>query len=62
MIKSPCVHYCILKKDVCPACGRSIDEISDWLVMTDEERLKTIESAKRRIEGLKAKGEHVDYS
>ena len=37
-IESPCVKICKLVERVCIGCGRSQDEIRDWVIMTDEKR------------------------
>ena len=37
-IQSPCVKICKLVEKVCIGCGRSQDEIRDWVIMTDKER------------------------
>ena len=38
-IKSPCNSICTLDKDsVCKGCGRTINEIVEWTIMTDEEK------------------------
>ena len=37
-IQSPCVKICKLVERVCIGCGRSQDEIRDWVIMTDAER------------------------
>lgn len=60
--KSPCVHYCVVRPDgLCPACGRTLDEIEHWTSMTDDERAKAVEDAKARVDNLKKLGEHVNY-
>lgn len=36
---SPCVGICTtLYDDTCRGCGRTIDEVAQWVSMTDEER------------------------
>ena len=42
-IESPCINNCKLNEttNICEGCGRTIKEIMQWTVMTDEER-KTI--------------------
>ena len=37
---SPCIKVCEFKKgaDECKGCYRTIDEIRDWIIMTDEEK------------------------
>ena len=42
-IESPCVNVCKLKNGVCGACGRTQDEIRDWVIMTDEQRKNIME-------------------
>ena len=37
-IESPCVKICKLIESVCIGCGRTQDEIRDWVIMTDEKR------------------------
>ena len=49
MIKSPCIFYCVVKNEVCHGCGRSLEEIEEWMLLNDEERLKVIEVAKKRL-------------
>lgn len=49
MIKSPCIYYCVLKNAVCQGCGRTLDEIDNWMTLSDEERLKVIQDSKERM-------------
>lgn len=37
---SPCKGYCTtaLGDDVCKACGRTFEEVNNWIIMTDEEK------------------------
>ena len=37
-IESPCVKICELVDKVCIGCGRTQDEIRDWVTMTDTQR------------------------
>ena len=37
-IKTPCVKICTLEKGICIGCGRTQDEIREWVILTDEER------------------------
>ena len=60
--QSPCVYYCMLKDGLCPACGRTLEEIETWMVMTPEQKAKACESAKARVEELKKTGAFVEYS
>jgi len=54
-IESPCVKICKLVERVCIGCGRSQDEIRDWVIMTDEQR-ETI------MTRLQNKGVHFDQN
>ena len=45
-IKSPCVKICKLENRVCVGCGRTQDEIRDWVIMTDSQREVIIERLK----------------
>ena len=42
--ESPCINNCKLNEvtNICEACGRTIKEIMQWTVMTDEERKEII--------------------
>ena len=37
-IKSPCVKVCKLEGGVCKGCGRTQDEIREWLILTEKQR------------------------
>ena len=45
-IKSPCVKICRLEDGVCIGCGRTQDEIREWVIMTDNQREKIMERLK----------------
>ena len=50
-IKSPCVSICVLDDDdICMGCYRSADEITDWLMTSDEEKREVLRNAKSRME------------
>ena len=40
-ILSPCIDVCQINRQtrLCDGCGRTIDEITNWSKMTDNERL-----------------------
>ena len=42
-IESPCIQICKLENDICIGCGRTQDEIRDWMILTDEERKEIME-------------------
>ncbi|WP_334186997.1 DUF1289 domain-containing protein [Noviherbaspirillum sp.] len=38
---TPCVAVCSTTfDDVCRGCGRTVDEVANWVFMTDEEKEK----------------------
>ena len=45
-IKSPCVKICSLEDGVCIGCGRTQDEIKEWVIMTDNQREEIMERLK----------------
>lgn len=47
-VQSPCIKICCIECDVCIGCGRTIEQISSWLVYTNEEKLKIIEEINGR--------------
>lgn len=50
IIKSPCIRVCKINGNTgyCEGCLRTIDEISDWVFITDEERLKILNEIEER--------------
>ena len=49
-IASPCVNVCQMhpEQGYCMGCMRTIDEISDWLDMRDEEKRELIAKLEQR--------------
>ena len=45
-IRSPCVKICSLEDGVCIGCGRTQDEIREWVIMTDNQREEIMERLK----------------
>ena len=45
-IKSPCVKICNLENGICIGCGRTQDEIREWVLMTDIQREEIMERLK----------------
>lgn len=52
---SPCVGRCSTAVGdlVCRGCGRSVEEVRDWLTFTDEEKIRVKTIARQRLEDLK---------
>ena len=42
-IQSPCVKICKLEDGMCIGCGRTQDEIRDWVIMTVSQREEIME-------------------
>lgn len=48
-IKSPCIQVCTHDdKNICLGCYRSLEEIRQWYVCSDEEKMNIVENAKKR--------------
>jgi len=45
-VKSPCIGVCLLSENVCLGCHRTAEEITNWMYMTDKEKLKTLKRIK----------------
>ena len=50
-LKSPCVSVCVLDDDdVCMGCYRSAAEITDWVMLTNEEKREVLKRTRERFE------------
>lgn len=51
---SPCISVCVLDpvSELCEGCGRSLDEISQWSRMTEDERRAVMARLRERLESL----------
>jgi predicted Fe-S protein YdhL (DUF1289 family) len=47
-VQSPCINVCRIKCDICIGCGRTLEQISSWLLYTDEQKSKIIEEINGR--------------
>jgi hypothetical protein len=49
-VASPCVNVCQLDPQTgyCMGCMRTIEEIADWLEMTDEEKQQVLDRIEQR--------------
>lgn len=53
--KSPCVDVCRLdEQDICLGCGRSLDEVGDWLLSNEAERAAIVKRAAERLTQMTA--------
>ena len=55
-VPSPCVDICDVDESCkyCIGCGRSLDEISAWLSINNEQRQAIVEQLPERLKHLKA--------
>lgn len=53
-ILTPCIKVCEFDwlTEMCTSCGRTAEEISDWLSYSDEQRQEIINNAKERLNGM----------
>jgi hypothetical protein len=53
-IESPCIRVCTVHPalPMCIGCGRTLDEIGRWIVMTDAERRRIMAELPRRRAGM----------
>ena len=50
---TPCIVVCQYdNEDICRGCFRTLDEISNWALMTEEERKKIMKQLDERAESL----------
>ena len=54
-ISSPCVGICDIDfniNDICKGCGRSVDEIANWVFHTSEEKILIKKKAENRMKKI----------
>lgn len=45
-VKSPCIKVCKYdEEEICIGCHRTMDDITGWLFMTDDQKKKSLEAA-----------------
>ena len=50
---TPCIGVCQYdNEDICRGCLRTLDEISNWALMTEEERKEIMKKLNQRAESL----------
>jgi predicted Fe-S protein YdhL (DUF1289 family) len=54
-INSPCQKICTLHPEMplCTGCGRTLDEIEQWLALSPQQRIGLIEVARQRLKSLR---------
>ncbi len=49
-VESPCVRICKLSaNNVCIGCGRTVEEIAKWTVLTDHEKQAVLDRINARL-------------
>ena len=56
VIQSPCIKTCVLDQTsgLCIGCGRTLNEIGQWLSLSEAERRHVMSELPRRLALLKA--------
>ena len=54
-METPCVKICVFDpgSGLCSGCGRSLDEIADWLNLSADERRRIMAELPQRMKKLK---------
>ncbi|MFM9163439.1 MAG: DUF1289 domain-containing protein [Methylocystis sp.] len=61
MVESPCKKLCALNSaDICSGCGRTREEIGNWMTMSDEVRVRVKKLAERRLAALASQAPTID--
>ena len=42
IVESPCIGICELKDNICIGCNRTVEQITNWETMSDEQKEKVI--------------------
>ncbi len=50
-IESPCISVCRYENEVCVGCGRTVDDITNWYDMTDDEKQAVLNRIEKESEG-----------
>jgi predicted Fe-S protein YdhL (DUF1289 family) len=50
-IESPCISVCRYENEVCVGCGRTVDDITNWYDMTDDEKQTVLNRIEKDSKG-----------
>ena len=50
-IESPCISVCRYENEVCVGCGRTVDDITNWSDMTDDEKQAVLNRIEKDSKG-----------
>jgi len=49
-VKSPCIGICACNEDdICIGCGRTKNEVANWIYLTEEHKKEIIKKCKERL-------------
>ena len=51
LIESPCISVCRYDNEVCVGCGRTVDDITNWYDMTDDEKQAVLNRIEKDSKG-----------
>jgi len=51
LIESPCISVCRYENEVCVGCGRTVDEITNWYDMTNDEKQAVLNRIEKDSKG-----------
>jgi predicted Fe-S protein YdhL (DUF1289 family) len=46
MIASPCINICRIEGNVCVGCNRTLNDITDWYKLSDDEKQEILDRLK----------------
>ena len=47
-VESPCILVCRIVDGYCAGCKRTIDEIREWIIMSEEQQKRLVDELKER--------------
>ena len=61
-IKSPCIQVCKYdKNDICQGCYRAMDEITNWIFMSDKKKREVLKRVEERKNDISTEQNNYDY-
>ena len=48
-VESPCVNICLIEEGYCIGCGRTEDQIMEWLYADDDRKLEILDEISERV-------------
>ncbi|MCB0807300.1 MAG: DUF1289 domain-containing protein [Bacteroidales bacterium] len=61
-VQSPCVQVCKYDKEgICLGCYRSMEEITQWIFMSDEKKQQVLQRIEERKNEISTEKNNYDY-